>query len=179
MLVAPEVRCLHPPDADCPNDAWTERPYCPIIGSKRLKPPRYDDLADSGEADRFPRCCIAGDACHTHSPKAGQGMNVSMRDAFNLGWKLAAVILGRATPGLLRTYSDERHSVARELIDFVRNSLRCLALIRRNRALRMPRRSILPSFRLFSASGRPFDNSCKKCTNSSKKSKEFSSSSLV
>ena len=79
---------------------------------------RFDDLADGGEADRFPRCFIAGDACHTHSPKAGQGMNVSMQDAFNLGWKLAAVILGRATPGLLRTYSDERHSVAGELIDF-------------------------------------------------------------
>jgi 2-polyprenyl-6-methoxyphenol hydroxylase-like FAD-dependent oxidoreductase len=79
---------------------------------------RFDDLADRGESDSFPRCFIAGDACHTHSPKAGQGMNVSMQDAFNLGWKLAAVILGRATPGLLRTYSDERYSVARELIEF-------------------------------------------------------------
>lgn len=79
---------------------------------------RFDDLADRGDSDRFPRCFIAGDACHTHSPKAGQGMNVSMQDAFNLGWKLAAVILGRATTSLLRTYSDERHSVARELIDF-------------------------------------------------------------
>ena len=51
---------------------------------------------------------IAGDACHTHSPKAGQGMNVSMQDAFNLGWKLAAVLRGHAGPALLHSYSDER-----------------------------------------------------------------------
>jgi phenol 2-monooxygenase len=63
---------------------------------------------------------IAGDACHTHSAKAGQGMNVSMADAWNLGWKLAAVLRGRARPELLRTYSAERQAVAQELIDFDR-----------------------------------------------------------
>ena len=63
---------------------------------------------------------IAGDACHTHSPKAGQGMNVSMRDTFNLGWKLAAVLRGQARPELLHTYSAERQAVAKELIDFDR-----------------------------------------------------------
>lgn len=46
---------------------------------------------------------IAGDACHTHSPKAGQGMNVSMMDSWNLGWKLAAVLRGRSRPELLST----------------------------------------------------------------------------
>jgi phenol 2-monooxygenase len=61
---------------------------------------------------------IAGDACHTHSAKAGQGMNVSMQDAFNLGWKLAAVLRGRCDPSLLHTYSAERRSVAQDLIDF-------------------------------------------------------------
>jgi phenol 2-monooxygenase len=75
---------------------------------------RFDDDATD------PRVFIAGDACHTHSAKAGQGMNVSMADAWNLGWKLAAVLLGRARPELLRTYSDERQAVARELIDFDR-----------------------------------------------------------
>jgi len=45
---------------------------------------------------RSPRVFIAGDACHTHSPKAGQGMNVSMQDSFNLGWKLASVSGGSA-----------------------------------------------------------------------------------
>ena len=63
---------------------------------------------------------IAGDACHTHSAKAGQGMNVSMADTWNLGWKLAAVLGGRARPELLRTYSEERRAVAQELIDFDR-----------------------------------------------------------
>ena len=73
----------------------------------------FDDAAD-------PRVFIAGDACHTHSAKAGQGMNVSMADAYNLGWKLGAVLRGRARPELLRTYSTERQAVAQELIDFDR-----------------------------------------------------------
>lgn len=46
---------------------------------------------------------IAGDACHTHSPKAGQGMNVSMMDSWNLGWKLASVLRGQAKPEILST----------------------------------------------------------------------------
>ena len=67
-----------------------------------------------------PRVFVAGDACHTHSPKAGQGMNVSMQDAFNLGWKLAAVLRGQAQPALLETYARERRRVAQDLIDFDR-----------------------------------------------------------
>jgi hypothetical protein len=63
---------------------------------------------------------IAGDACHTHSPKAGQGMNVSMQDGFNLGWKLASVLRKRCAPRLLHTYSAERRAIAKELIDFDR-----------------------------------------------------------
>lgn len=63
---------------------------------------------------------IAGDACHTHSPKAGQGMNVSMMDTFNLGWKLASVLRGEAIPALLHTYHLERQRTAQELIDFDR-----------------------------------------------------------
>ncbi|HET8748130.1 MAG TPA: FAD-dependent monooxygenase, partial [Ramlibacter sp.] len=68
----------------------------------------------------LPRVFIAGDACHTHSPKAGQGMNFSMQDTFNLGWKLAAVLRGQCAPSLLHTYSAERQGVAQELIDFDR-----------------------------------------------------------
>ena len=64
---------------------------------------------------------IAGDACHTHSAKAGQGMNVSMADAWNLGWKLASVVRGTAKPQLLHTYSEERQAVAKQLIDFDRD----------------------------------------------------------
>jgi len=81
---------------------------------------RFDDLPDGSAASVHPRVFIAGDACHTHSPKAGQGMNVSMQDGFNLGWKLVAVLRGLAAPELLHTYSDERRAVAQELIDFDR-----------------------------------------------------------
>ncbi len=79
---------------------------------------RFDD-SEAGDG-RDPRIFIAGDACHTHSPKAGQGMNVSMGDAFNLGWKLVSVLTGRSSPDLLATYSDERQAVAKDLIDFDR-----------------------------------------------------------
>jgi len=70
---------------------------------------------------------IAGDACHTHSPKAGQGMNVSMQDGFNLGWKLAAALRRRSMPRLLHTYSAERQAVAKELIEFDREWAALLA----------------------------------------------------
>ena len=71
-------------------------------------------------ATRLPRVFIAGDAGHTHSAKAGQGMNVSMNDTWNLGWKLGAVLRGTAKPELLHTYSDERQKIAKQLIDFDR-----------------------------------------------------------
>jgi phenol 2-monooxygenase len=63
---------------------------------------------------------LAGDACHTHSAKAGQGMNVSMQDGFNLGWKLGHVLTGLSPASLLSTYSAERQPVAQQLIDFDR-----------------------------------------------------------
>ena len=78
----------------------------------------YDDTRN--DIARLPRVFIAGDACHTHSPKAGQGMNVSMQDSFNLGWKLMSVLGGRCSPELLRSYSIERRAVAQDLIDFDR-----------------------------------------------------------
>jgi hypothetical protein len=81
---------------------------------------KFDDVAARDVDERLPRVFIAGDACHTHSPKAGQGMNVSMQDAFNLGWKLASVLRNRCTPRLLHTYSAERQAIAKELIDFDR-----------------------------------------------------------
>jgi len=70
---------------------------------------------------KSPRVFIAGDACHTHSPKAGQGMNVGMADSFNLGWKLAAVVRGLAPTELLLSYTAERQLVARDLIEFDRH----------------------------------------------------------
>ncbi|KAH7062968.1 FAD binding domain-containing protein [Paraphoma chrysanthemicola] len=64
------------------------------------------------------RVFLAGDAVHTHSPKAGQGMNVSMQDAYNLGWKLGLVVKGVAQPSILKTYQSERRRIAQDLIDF-------------------------------------------------------------
>src|SRR3954452_11828409 len=81
---------------------------------------KFDDVPDGEEETRAPRVFIAGDACHTQSAKAGQGMNVSMADGWNLAWKLAAVLTGRARPELLHTYSAERQAVAAQLIDFDR-----------------------------------------------------------
>ena len=78
---------------------------------------KFDDVPTDETASRTPRVFTAGDACHTHSPKAGQGMNVSMQDAFNLGWKLAHVFQGRADPKLLRSYSAERWLEAKRLVD--------------------------------------------------------------
>jgi phenol 2-monooxygenase (NADPH) len=88
---------------------------------------KFDDVPEDEVATRIPRVFIAGDACHTHSPKAGQGMNVSMQDAFNLGWKLASVLRGRCAPHLLHSYSAERQAVAKELIDFDREWAAILA----------------------------------------------------
>lgn len=81
---------------------------------------KFDDVPNEDGGSRLPHVFIAGDASHTHSPKAGQGMNVSIRDAFNLGWKLASVLLGRCQPTILHSYSAERRAVAKELIDFDR-----------------------------------------------------------
>ncbi len=79
---------------------------------------KFDDVPEG--SDEMPRVFIAGDACHTHSAKAGQGMNVSMQDTFNLGWKLAYVLTGRSPESLLNTYSEERQVIAQNLIDFDR-----------------------------------------------------------
>lgn len=67
------------------------------------------------------RVFLAGDACHTHSPKAGQGMNVSLQDGYNIGWKLGEVLTGLANPSLLETYVLERQKVAIDLINFDRH----------------------------------------------------------
>src|ERR1041384_5797288 len=70
-------------------------------------------------AERFRegRCFLLGDAAHIHSPMGGQGMNTGLQDAYNLAWKLALVVQGRAAPVLLDTYVQERMPVARQLLD--------------------------------------------------------------
>ena len=112
-IIAATNRVLHPYILDVREVAWWS---IYEIGQRLCD--RFDDLQHDSAADAVPRVFIAGDACHTHSPKAGQGMNVSMQDAFNLGWKLAAVLKAECPPQLLRTYSEERQAIAGELIAF-------------------------------------------------------------
>lgn len=88
---------------------------------------KFDDVPVGDVETVTPRVFIAGDACHTHSPKAGQGMNVSMGDSLNLGWKLAAVLQGCSPEQLLHTYSAERRAIAKELIDFDREWARIIS----------------------------------------------------
>ena len=115
QLIAAAQRIFHPYTLDVKEVAWWS---VYDIGQRLCD--RFDDLQADEVTTRLPHIFIAGDACHTHSPKAGQGMNVSMQDAFNLGWKLAAVLQGRSPASLLHTYSAERQAVAKELIDFDR-----------------------------------------------------------
>ncbi|KAI9649564.1 hypothetical protein NHQ30_002144 [Ciborinia camelliae] len=79
---------------------------------------RFGQRAAKRFSDDTQRVFIVGDAAHTHSPKAAQGMNVSMHDSFNLSWKLALTIKSLALPSLLQTYTQERQSVARDLLAF-------------------------------------------------------------
>ena len=115
QLIAAAQRIFHPYTLDV-----KEVPWWSVYEIAQRLCDRFDDLKPEEVATRLPHIFIAGDACHTHSPKAGQGMNVSMQDAFNIGWKLAAVLQGRSPASLLHTYSAERQAVAKELIDFDR-----------------------------------------------------------
>jgi len=114
-LIAAAQRILRPYTLEVKEIAWWS---VYEIGQRLCD--KFDDAPDEPAQESFPRVFIAGDACHTHSPKAGQGMNVSMQDGFNLGWKLASVLQRRCSPKILQTYSAERQTVAKELIDFDR-----------------------------------------------------------
>jgi phenol 2-monooxygenase len=106
-------RILHPYSIEVKDVGW----WSVYTIGQRLTD-KFDDVPADEVENRIPRVFIAGDACHTHSAKAGQGMNVSMADTWNLGWKLASVLRGTAKAELLHTYTDERQRVAQELIDF-------------------------------------------------------------
>ena len=121
-LIAKARRILQPYTLDVKEVAW----WSVYEIGQRLTD-KFDDVPAEDIATRLPRVFIAGDACHTHSPKAGQGMNVSMQDGFNLGWKLASVLRRRCAPSLLHSYSAERQAVAKELIDFDREWAAILA----------------------------------------------------
>jgi phenol 2-monooxygenase (NADPH) len=104
---------LHPYVLDVKQVAWSS-----VYEVGHRVTDGFDDV-DEG-SDAAPRVFLTGDACHTHSAKAGQGMNVSMQDGFNLGWKLGSVLTGLSPASLLSTYAAERRPVAQQLIDFDR-----------------------------------------------------------
>ncbi|KAF9248650.1 hypothetical protein DTO013E5_7226 [Penicillium roqueforti] len=89
----------------------------PMNGHTRYSDVALEDLLRQKFWDGK-RVFIMGDACHTHSTSAAQGLNTSVADAFNLTWKLALVLQGRAHANLMETYALERRQMAKELIDF-------------------------------------------------------------
>ena len=81
---------------------------------------RFGDATRLAERYRAGRVLLAGDAAHVHPPVGGQGLNLGVQDAFNLGWKLAAAVAGWAPEGLLDSYHTERHPVAADVLDNTR-----------------------------------------------------------
>jgi 2-polyprenyl-6-methoxyphenol hydroxylase-like FAD-dependent oxidoreductase len=88
---------------------------------------RFTDLTRQAAAYRDRRVLLAGDAAHVHYPVGGQGLNLGVQDAVNLGWKLAQVVDGTSPEGLLDTYHAERHPIAARVL---RNTLGQVALLR-------------------------------------------------
>jgi 2-polyprenyl-6-methoxyphenol hydroxylase-like FAD-dependent oxidoreductase len=105
---------------------------------------RFTDMARQAAAYRDRRVLLAGDAAHVHSPAGGQGLNVGVQDAVNLGWKLAQVVHGTSPETLLDTYHAERHPVGARVL---RNSMAITALERgdaRTQALRETLSEVMP-----------------------------------
>ncbi len=88
---------------------------------------RFGDTTRLAERYRVGRVLLAGDAAHVHPPIGGQGLNLGVQDAFNLGWKLAAQIRGWAPETLLDTYQAERHPVAEDVLDNTRAQMELLS----------------------------------------------------
>jgi 2-polyprenyl-6-methoxyphenol hydroxylase-like FAD-dependent oxidoreductase len=97
---------------------------------------RFTDNARQATSYRQGRVLLAGDAAHVHSPFGGQGLNLGIGDAVNLGWKLAATIQGTAPGGLLDTYTTERHPVGEWVLDWTRAQIALMRTDFRTAALR-------------------------------------------
>jgi 2-polyprenyl-6-methoxyphenol hydroxylase-like FAD-dependent oxidoreductase len=89
---------------------------------------RFGDATRQAERYRAGRVLLAGDAAHVHPPVGGQGLNLGIQDAFNLGWKLAAEVGGWAPEGLLDSYHTERHPVAADVLDTTRAQMELMSL---------------------------------------------------
>lgn len=111
-VIAKAQQIMHPYALDVKEVAWWS-----IYEVGQRVAERFDDTPIDNPEDLIPRAFVAGDACHTHSPKGGWGLNTSLPDTFNLGWKIASVLQGRCQPKLLQTYSTERRKIALQLIE--------------------------------------------------------------
>ncbi|MFE9404889.1 rifampin monooxygenase [Streptomyces sp. NPDC006530] len=89
---------------------------------------RFGDATRLAERYRTGRVLLAGDAAHIHPPTGGQGLNLGIQDAFNLGWKLAAEVNGWAPEGLLDSYHSERHPVAADVLDNTRAQMELMSI---------------------------------------------------
>ncbi|SMX44657.1 FAD-dependent monooxygenase [Octadecabacter ascidiaceicola] len=111
-LIAKAQQIFHPYTLDVKEVAWWS-----IYSVGQRLADRFDNRPLNSTDEVIPRAFVAGDACHTHSPKGGWGLNTSLPDTFNLGWKMAAVLQGKSDPKLLATYGTERRKVANQLIN--------------------------------------------------------------
>jgi phenol 2-monooxygenase len=111
-VIAKAQQIMHPYTLDVKEVAWWS-----IYEVGQRVAERFDDTPIGNPDGLIPRAFVAGDACHTHSPKGGWGLNTSLPDTFNLGWKVAAVLQEKCKPKLLQTYSSERRKVALQLIE--------------------------------------------------------------
>ncbi|MDV7084145.1 rifampin monooxygenase [Rhodococcus opacus] len=89
---------------------------------------RFGDATRQAERYRVGQVLLAGDAAHIHPPVGGQGLNLGIQDAFNLGWKLAAEVGGWAPEGLLDSYHTERHPVAADVLTNTRAQMELMSL---------------------------------------------------
>lgn len=103
----------------------------------------WTDRARQATTYRQGRVLLAGDAAHTHSPLGGQGLNLGLGDAMNLGWKLAATIRGRAPSDLLETYSRERNPVGAQILDWSRAQVAIMRPTASARALQAIMRDLI------------------------------------
>lgn len=121
-VIAKAQQIMHPYKLDVKEVAWWS---IYEVGQRIAE--KFDDRPIENAEHLIPRAFVAGDACHTHSPKGGWGLNTSLPDTFNLGWKVASVLQGKCKPKLLQTYSTERRKVALQLIEADRELSRLVA----------------------------------------------------